>query len=101
MSPFGAGCGAGGGAAAVAEAGSAAPAAATPGPFVLPGTYNVALVVDGKTVETKPLKVAADPDVALTAVERKKLFDMAMEMHELQRVATDAAQRHRAVQHAR
>jgi hypothetical protein len=40
-------------------------------------------------VETKPLKVVADPDVALTAIERKKLYDMAMEMHDLQRVATD------------
>jgi hypothetical protein len=29
------------------------------GPFVLPGTYSVALVVDGKTVETKPLRVMA------------------------------------------
>ena len=38
-------------------------------------------------MDSKPLKVVADPDVALTAIERKKLFDMAMEMHELQRVA--------------
>ena len=60
----------------------------TAGPFVLPGIYNVALVVDGKTVETKPLQVTADPEVALTEVERKKMFDMAMEMHELQRRAT-------------
>jgi hypothetical protein len=58
---------------------------------VLPGTYNVSLVIDGKTVETKPLKVAADPDVALNAIERKKLFDMAMEMHELQRAGTDVS----------
>jgi hypothetical protein len=56
---------------------------------VLAGTYNVALVVDGKTVDTRPLRVANDPDVALTALERKKLFDMAMEMHELQRVGND------------
>jgi hypothetical protein len=51
----------------------------------------VALVVDGKTVDTKPLKVAADPEVGLTAVERKKLHDMAMEMHELRRLATQAS----------
>jgi hypothetical protein len=49
----------------------------------------VSLVVDGKTVDTKPIKVVADPDVALTAIERKKLYDMAMEMHALQAVAND------------
>jgi hypothetical protein len=58
---------------------------------VLAGTYNVALVVDGKTLETKPLKVLSDPEVVLTEVERKKLFDMAMEMHELQRRSTEVA----------
>ena len=78
-----------GAAAAAGAAASAGRAAGTPGPFVLPGTYNVSLVVDGKTIDTKPLKVVADPDVALTVVERKKLYDMAMEMHELQRVAND------------
>jgi hypothetical protein len=56
---------------------------------VLPGTYTVALVVDGKTVDTKPLRVTADPDVVLTDAERRKMFDMAMEMHELQRRGTE------------
>jgi photosystem II stability/assembly factor-like uncharacterized protein len=82
-SPFGAGCAGGGGA-----GGFGGGAGGNAGPFVLPGTYTVALVVDGKTVDTKPLKVVADPEVGLTAVERKRMFDMAMEMHELQRVAT-------------
>ena len=31
------------------------------GPHVLAGTYNVSLVVDGKTLESRPLKVMADP----------------------------------------
>ena len=56
---------------------------------MLPGTYNVSLVVDGKTIETKPLRVAADPEVALTPLERQRMFDMAMEMHDLQKRATD------------
>jgi hypothetical protein len=56
---------------------------------VLPGVYNVALVVDGKTVDTKPLRVLDDPEVVLTSVERKKLFDMAMEMQELQKRGTE------------
>ncbi len=88
MSPFGAGCptgGRGGGGGFGGAGGGNA------GPFVLPGTYNVALVVDGKTVDTKPLKVIADADVALTTIERTKLFDMAMEMHNLQRTATEVS----------
>jgi hypothetical protein len=56
----------------------------TNGPFVLGGTYNVALIVDGKTIETKPLRVADDPDVVLTSADRKRQYDMAMEMHALQ-----------------
>jgi photosystem II stability/assembly factor-like uncharacterized protein len=85
VSPFGAGCGTGGGA---MGGGGFGGGAGTAGPFVLPGTYTVALVVDGKVAETKPLKVVADPEVGLTAVERKKLYDMAMEMHALQGLAT-------------
>jgi len=86
VSPFGAGCSAGG---ARGGGGFGGAGGASPGPFVLPGTYSVSLVVDGKKVDTKPLKVVADPEVTLTAIERKKLFDMAMEMHELQRVANE------------
>ena len=86
VSPFGAGCPTGGGGFAGFGGG-----AATAGPFVVPGTYNVALVIDGKTVETKPLRVSADPEVALTPVERKKLYDMAMEIHAIQIRATAAA----------
>ena len=63
------------------------------GPFVLPGVYNVTLLVDGKTIETKPLRVIADPEVVLTDAERKMLFDRAMELHELQRRATEVANR--------
>ena len=51
----------------------------------------MSLVVDGKTLESRPLKVMADPEVVLTEAERKKLFDMAMEMHELQRRANEVA----------
>jgi hypothetical protein len=88
VSPFGAGCAAGGGR---GGGGAGGAGGANPGPFVLPGAYTVSLIVDGKTVDSKPLKVAADPDVALTAIERKKLFDLAMEMHDLQRAANQAS----------
>jgi hypothetical protein len=59
--------------------------------MVIGGTFNVALVVDGKTVETKPLHVVGDPEVVLTEAQRKQLFDMAMEMHDLQKRAAEAA----------
>jgi photosystem II stability/assembly factor-like uncharacterized protein len=88
-SPFGAGCGIAGGGSG--GGGGFGGGAGTAGPFVLPGTYNVALVVDGKTVDTRPLRVMADPEVALSAVERKRMFDMAMELHDLQQRGTAAA----------
>jgi hypothetical protein len=88
VNPFGAGCSSGGGRGG-GGGGFGVAGGGIPGPFVLPGTYSVSLVVDGKTIDTKPLKVVADPDVALTVIERKKLYDMAMEMHDLQRVAND------------
>ncbi len=87
-SPFGAGCGGGAG---VAGGGFGGGAAATAGPFVLPGVYTVSLLVDGKPVDSKPLRVTADPEVVLTDAERKRLFDMAMEMHELHRRVTAVA----------
>jgi hypothetical protein len=57
------------------------------GPFVLPGTYTVELLVNGKAVGSKPLRVMGDPEVILTQAERKRLYDMAMELHDLQRRA--------------
>ncbi len=84
--PFGAGCSGGGG-----GGGGRGGGGGTAGPFVMPGTYNVTLLVDGKAVETKPLKVIADPEVVLTEAERKQLFDRAMELHDLQTRATAVA----------
>jgi photosystem II stability/assembly factor-like uncharacterized protein len=86
VSPFGAGCAAGGGG---FGGGGFGGGAATAGPYVLPGTYNISLIVDGKSVETKPLRVVADGEVALTPIERQRMFDMAMEMHDLQKRATE------------
>jgi photosystem II stability/assembly factor-like uncharacterized protein len=84
--PFGFGCSGGGGGGGFGGAGGG-----NPGPYVLPGSYNVALIVDGKTADTRPMRVVADPEVALTELQRKQLYDMAMEMHDLQKRATDAA----------
>jgi hypothetical protein len=87
VSPFGAGCNAGGG--GFGGFGGFGGGGNSPGPFVLPGIYHVSLVVDGKAVDTKPLRVLDDPEMALTSVERKKLFDMAIEMQELQKRGAD------------
>ena len=87
VSPFGAGCGGGGG--GFGGGGFGGGGGGNPGPYVLPGVYNVSLVVDGKSIETRPLRVMADPEVSLTEVERKRMYDMAMEMHDLQRRVSD------------
>ncbi|HTK28730.1 MAG TPA: hypothetical protein VL309_04230 [Vicinamibacterales bacterium] len=92
-SPFGAGCG-GGGSAGGAIGGAAGAAAANAGPYVLNGVYTVSLVVDGKAVDSKPLRVADDPEVILTQAERKRLFDLAMELHALQPTLNDAVAAH-------
>ncbi len=55
------------------------------GPIVLPGAYTVALVVDGKTVETKTLKIVADPLDQMNDVQRRRNFDMAMDLHDMQK----------------
>jgi hypothetical protein len=90
-SPFGAGCPVGGGTGFGAGGGFGGGGATIPGPLVLPGVYTVELIVDGKTIDSKPLRVAADPDVVLTSIERKRMFDMAMEMHDLQRRGAEVA----------
>jgi hypothetical protein len=54
------------------------------GPWVLPGTYNVSLLVDGQSVGTKPVGVLLDPANPLTDVQRRRYYDIAMDLHRLQ-----------------
>jgi hypothetical protein len=61
------------------------------GPHVLPGEYRVTLVVDGKDVATKTVRVSGDKDMPMTDAERKTWHDTAMNLHDLQRVANAAA----------
>jgi photosystem II stability/assembly factor-like uncharacterized protein len=61
------------------------------GPNVLPGEYRVTLVVDGKDVATKPVRVNADTAVQMTDAERKTWHDTALALHDLQRTANEAA----------
>jgi hypothetical protein len=61
------------------------------GPNVLPGEYRVTLVVDGKEISTKPVRVSGDPDMPMTDTERRTWHDTALNLHDMQKVANDAA----------
>ncbi len=61
------------------------------GPNVLPGDYRVTLVVDGTDIATKTLRVSGDKDMPMTDTERRTWHDTALRLHDLQRVANDAA----------
>jgi hypothetical protein len=58
------------------------------GPLVPAGNYNVTLSVDGKTIESKAMKVVMDPAIQMSEAQQKRYFDMAMELHDLQRRGT-------------
>src|SRR6185436_9047983 len=62
------------------------------GPNVLPGEYRVTLVVDGKDVATKNIRVTGDKDVTMNDADRKTWHDTALGLHEMQRVANAAAE---------
>jgi hypothetical protein len=61
------------------------------GPFVLPGEYRVTLVVGGKDIATKPVRVVGDIAVQMTDADRKTWHDTAVALHRLQEVANEAA----------
>ncbi len=61
------------------------------GPFVLPGEYRVTLVVGGRDVATKPVRVIGDTTVPLTDADRKTWHDTALTLHRLQEQANEAA----------
>src|SRR5262249_53556570 len=66
----------------------------TAGPYVPSGNYKIELIADGKTVDSKTLRVNDDPEVVLTSAERKRQYDMAMEMHALQGRVSEASTAH-------
>ena len=61
------------------------------GPQVMPGKYTVALVVDSRVVETKPLTIVMDPQVQLNGDARKRYNALLMELHMMQRQGADMA----------
>jgi hypothetical protein len=61
------------------------------GPFVTPGTYQISLIVNGNTVDTKPINIVMDPEVDLSGVDRLVYDEMLLSLHELQRRGTEVA----------
>ena len=58
-------------------------------PLVMPGTYNVAMMIAGKVVETKSIKVMADPAWQMTDVQLKRYNDVVLDLHDMQRRGTE------------
>jgi hypothetical protein len=61
------------------------------GPFVYPGTYTVALTAGGKSIETKTIRVSADPSLPMNDVQARRYYDAAMDLHEMQRRAMETS----------
>ena len=60
-------------------------------PFVSPGIYRAHLVVDGKDGASAEIEVSQDPDVPLTAADRRVYDEAARRVYELNRRANEAA----------
>jgi len=54
----------------------------------VPGTYSVALVAGGKTLESKSIKIVMDPAVTMTDANRQRWNAILMDLHDLQRRGT-------------
>lgn len=63
----------------------------TSAPFVTPGDYQVRLVADGKEVATASLRVTQDPDVQISAEDRRVYDETARRAYDLNRNANVAA----------
>jgi hypothetical protein len=56
-----------------------------PAPYVLPGTYTVALMSGTKVLDSKPLKIVFDPDVHFAAGEHEHYNAIVTDLHAIQR----------------
>jgi hypothetical protein len=57
----------------------------------MPGTYNVELLVDGRSVEKKPMRIIMDPEVRFTDATRRRYNAIVMDLHDMQRRGTPVA----------
>jgi hypothetical protein len=71
--------------------GGAAGGGGITGPMVYPGNYTVTLTAGGKAIESKTMRVSADPSVQMNDVQAKRYFDIAMDLHEMQRRAMETS----------
>jgi len=62
------------------------------GPFVLPGTYRATLTVDGKDAQSVSVAVKGDPEITISDADRKVWHGTAMDLHQVQAKANDAAE---------
>ena len=67
-------------------------AAATTGPYVLPGTYRATLNVNGRDAQTIDVAVKGDPLIQITDMDRRTWFETARDLHDLQAKANDVAE---------
>jgi hypothetical protein len=75
----------------IAAAGGGGGAATLDAPFVLPGEYQISLVVDGRSVATRAVHVIADSVMPMTDADRRVLHSTLLGLHALQQQADDAA----------
>jgi hypothetical protein len=69
------------------------------GPLVYPGTYTVALTIGGKVVDSKPMQGVRGSVSTDVAVEAKRYYDVAMDLHDMQRRSTEMANGAQPAQH--
>jgi photosystem II stability/assembly factor-like uncharacterized protein len=55
------------------------------GPHVTPGSYTVALVAGGRTLDSKPMRIIMDPQTRLLAADRGRWNAITAELHDVQR----------------
>ena len=71
---------------------AASAATATTGRSCCPGTYRATLTVDGKDAQAINVAVKGDPEITISDADRKIWYDTAMDLHQLQTKANDAAE---------
>ena len=63
------------------------------GPLVLPGSYTATVAVDDKDIGATTIAVRGDGEITIADADRKRHYDVAMELHRLQATADAAAER--------
>jgi hypothetical protein len=56
-----------------------------PAPYVMPGTYTIALMSGTKVLDSKPLKIVFDPDVHFAVGEHERYNAIVNDLHAIQR----------------